>query len=421
MGKFLGSLDINDVVVSTEGEYSKASAIISVNNKQYNLYYKVRGVSISIDAAYDAFVALCLIPAMRFSSSLATDHPVSKMLLDTIPTIQDIYTSWHADKGFHRVDINIKPRKDTSKHKSQRVASCFTGGVDSFHTLLKHNPEITDLLYIHGFDIALSETGFREKVDKELQSVAEKMGKNLIYAESNIRELASDTAGWGGYTHGSALASAAICFSAAFGKLYVPSSHSYADLYPRGSHVLLDPLWSTENLLFIHDGAEATRIDKVESILKSDLAMKYLRVCWRSNDEYNCGKCEKCLRTLMSIDTLGGIDRAFSFPETSNLPYDKFEITDEVSYSYAKETYQKAIELNNRKIIGPLAKALKEYTNFQIWSLLKSNLKSFFGSKYYLMIKNDLVDEVIKSSSKTLLKRLPTALKKKLKVKISTI
>ena len=62
-----------------------------------------------------------------------------------------------------------------------------------------------------------------------------------------------------------------------------------------GSHPLLDPLWSTETLAFVHDGCEANRMEKVRRIAESPLLLEGLRVCVddRGPDVYNCGSCWK--------------------------------------------------------------------------------------------------------------------------------
>lgn len=50
-------------------------------------------------------------------------------------------------------------------------------------------------------------------------------------------------------------------------------------------------------------------------IAQSKLALKYLRVCYMNEKgAYNCGKCEKCLRTMVSLYAAGVLDRAETFP-----------------------------------------------------------------------------------------------------------
>jgi hypothetical protein len=97
--------------------------------------------------------------------------------------------------------------------------------------------------------------------------------------------------------------------------MYMPSSADAEHQALRGTHLTIDHLWSTEQLNFVHDGWEATRFDKVdEQIARSPLALKYLRVCYMNEKAtYNCGKCEKCLRTMVSLLAAGVLDSAETF------------------------------------------------------------------------------------------------------------
>ena len=69
--------------------------------------------------------------------------------------------------------------------------------------------------------------------------------------------------------------------------------------------LLLDCL-STSGLRLISDGGEGDRNDKIEFIADNPVAQKYLHVCIRT--DHNCGRCEKCLRTLLAIDAAGKLD-----------------------------------------------------------------------------------------------------------------
>jgi hypothetical protein len=84
---------------------------------------------------------------------------------------------------------------------------------------------------------------------------------------------------------------------------------------PAGNHPLLDPCWSSEALEFVHDGLEATRIEKVRLIAQDERALGWLRVCVRpTEDSLNCGRCEKCLRTMINLHAVGALERCPMFP-----------------------------------------------------------------------------------------------------------
>ena len=42
--------------------------------------------------------------------------------------------------------------------------------------------------------------------------------------------------------------------------------------------------------------------------------MRNLHVCWQNGTAHNCGRCEKCVRTLLTLELLGVREKAASFP-----------------------------------------------------------------------------------------------------------
>src|SRR5262249_14111684 len=162
--------------------------------------------------------------------------------------------------------------------------------------------------FIHGFDIPLENTLLRTRVSTAVREVASAFGKPLIEVETNLKELLIEHAPWE-YAHGALLAGAALLLSPQFGRIYIAASDSYETaMVAWGSHPLLDPLWSTECTTIVHDGTEATRMNKVAAVAGSDVALRWLRVCWENpNGEYNCGRCAKCLRTMASLRILGAL------------------------------------------------------------------------------------------------------------------
>jgi hypothetical protein len=86
-------------------------------------------------------------------------------------------------------------------------------------------------------------------------------------------------------------------------------------------------LWSTELTEIEHDGCEATRIDKAAYISQHELAMQWLRVCpgrhapkvVKPDGAYNCGRCEKCLRTMITLRITGALERCKTLPSDLDL------------------------------------------------------------------------------------------------------
>jgi len=119
---------------------------------------------------------------------------------------------------------------------------------------------------------------------------------------------------WKDY-HGAVLAAIGLALRPALSRVFIAATHTYDFLRPWGSSPLLDPLWSTDAVQLVHDGAEATRTDKVMNwICRSDLALENLRVCLSNDDQYNCGRCEKCMRTMIPIYVAGCLEKCPVFP-----------------------------------------------------------------------------------------------------------
>ena len=76
------------------------------------------------------------------------------------------------------------------------------------------------------------------------------------------------------------------------------------------------PLFSTHNLRVYSEGENMSRLTKLRSIVKYAPSYKYLNVCLKDGD--NCGKCEKCVRTLLGIDALGALD---NYAEVFDIDY----------------------------------------------------------------------------------------------------
>jgi hypothetical protein len=99
-----------------------------------------------------------------------------------------------------------------------------------------------------------------------------------------------------------------------FRRVLVPSSYTYATVFPWGLHPLLDPLWGTEAMTIEHDGLEATRAEKIRRVAASDAALAHLRVCNKQGATVNCGRCRKCLGTILGLRLAGALERCPTLP-----------------------------------------------------------------------------------------------------------
>jgi hypothetical protein len=330
------------------------SAHVQVGQNDYDVWYQVTGGPLGNGA--ETFLAALLLPAMKVGGPLRLPGEISPRLLHALPTIQDIFRTWCPD--LQKVVVESQPKVPAKRQTDGAVASFFSGGVDSFYTLLKHRDEITHLIFVHGFDILLEDKALRETVAKVVRNVASEFKKQLIEIETNIHVISDPHLSWEFY-HGPALASSALLLAPQFKKIYIPSSHSYSQLFPWGSHPIVDPLWSTEELEIVHDGCEASRVQKVLQVASSDVALRTLRVCWENRyGAYNCGECDKCLRTMVSLQIAGALDRCATFDRSLDLTVlARLCLPDENSRGFMQENL---VVLSARNSDEQLVQALRD-------------------------------------------------------------
>lgn len=276
------------------------------------LFFRSKNVQLADDISVPLLIVL--LQAMKRKRPVALESPVSKSLLTNLSAFMGIYQNWFGE--YAKIAIHHQGHAPSKPAKTGRVACFFTGGVDSYYTYLQHQDEITDLIYVHGYDLTLEEVGLREQVSRMGQNIAAQAGIRFIEIETNARQLMKGWGRWGTHAHGLALASAARSLAGTIDKVFIASSTTAGDLFPWGTHPDTDHLLGDENLAVVHDSVHAKRTEKTVFVSHFDWALKNLRVCYKNTDGvYNCCECEKCLRTMTSLYAVGKLNQATSFPK----------------------------------------------------------------------------------------------------------
>ncbi|GAA4807168.1 hypothetical protein GCM10023353_08190 [Tomitella cavernea] len=138
------------------------------------------------------------------------------------------------------------------------------------------------------------------------------MGKQLIEVRTDLRTKFHRLGRW---DVGYGLAHVALLLSEHLHTVYIPASAHCGDAPPRATHHELDYLWSSGAVQIIHDGLEADRVQKAETVKSSPAAMESIRVCfWNRADRLNCGECEKCVRTAINLRIAGALPLCTALP-----------------------------------------------------------------------------------------------------------
>ena len=257
------------------------------------------------------WVAALLPVAATLGEDLDVDAPVDASLLDGASRLLHIWADWFAFTSV--VAIRCAEVTAVRAPGPGLTASFFSGGLDSSYTALSRRP-LDELIFIGGFDLPLASSQAIAEVRHSLEETAVALGIPLVFVRSNWRETQASEVDWELVGHGALLASIALALEGRYGRVHIPTSAWKDDHWPWGSDPRTDPLLSTQRLTLRHDGVSLDKHERAAVVAASDVAREHLRVCWRSGDATNCGRCVKCRLTMLDLEVLVGLDRCPTFP-----------------------------------------------------------------------------------------------------------
>ncbi len=344
----------------------------------------------------DPFFPALLIPSMMSGENLIIHTALSENIMQNQAVIQEVFKTWYPEK-LNIIEVEPKSVNGFNNIQNGKNATFFSLGVDSMYTMLKYLPannppkdkRLNYLLYMKGLELPLSHysQGQDKLVIQKVENLASHYGLDVIVGETNIRDVFSvdfETL----YT-GPCLASIALSLSAGLKNIFIPSHYSYTSLFPVASSPLIDHLWSNEDTSIIHDGSEKDRAEKVtDQIVNDSFALDNLRVCV-SNDggDFNCGKCWKCIRTMITLDIVGKLGESAAFPDSLPKTYCKeLKTWDYSSMVFVKENLKLARKYKKKK----LERILKNEIRIGKFDQIREGLPIYFILRemiFYYMVK----------------------------------
>ncbi len=267
-----------------------------VDNRE--LWFEIPEVAELPATIADSFMVMGLAGSMLRNEPLTVDarNPVSRVLLNHLPDIQNILNCWNPK--FRKIPVHATPAEPPPPLAG--VASLYSGGVDSIYTVVRHREELTHALFVGGFDFDIDSDQMTHAAERSRKTL-ELIGKPLLVVHTNQRAWGRETGVARDFWHSAYLTAAALFFR--FERVFIPSSHTYGELGPHGSHPLLDPFWSNGATRIEHLDGECRRSEKLARIATNPRVLEQLHVCWR-NPVKNCGECPKCRRTMVALDLL---------------------------------------------------------------------------------------------------------------------
>ncbi len=282
-----------------------------------------------------SFVVASIIPALYFGEGrLYLEEEICPKLKEGLLTAQSLLHHWWYPHSHKLVSIEAKKLTAVSQNgKPKRAAFCFSGGIDSLATLVNNRIEypeshpgyLRDGLLVFGLEVR-----DREKFKNVLSSIstiAKESDLTFIPVYTNMIQLGPNNPVefwenfWLNQYMSASFSSIAHAFSKRWGSFSINSSHDIPNLIPHGSNPLLTGCYSSWDLIIKEEGISFSRFEKTKMISKWDIALQKLRVC-NVTDAYqdgrlNCGKCEKCIRTMLALLACDALENATCFPTRS--------------------------------------------------------------------------------------------------------
>jgi hypothetical protein len=343
----MSAFRISDIRI---GEAPDGMVELSANLGGERCWFRVPATR-GVDHRADPFLVAGLLPAMRAGVPLVIEDaaPVCPVLLENVLEIQKIFRLWGPSFGQSFAIVPIHAAVAPAP-PGREVGVLFSGGVDGTHTFLEAPERPEAAAFVRGVDFQLDNPVYDESFARNADWLAGR-GVPLIPVSSNLRWVARAYGlGWRTF-FGAGLS--AFGHVLGFRLTWIAGGHSWKDLFIEGSHPCSDHLWSSATRLIRHHGREAMRWEKIARIAREPGALEILRVCWQDKG-FNCGTCEKCIRTMVVLRLLGL--RSSNFPVLTDLSLvAEFMPADEGEAAFIQESIDLATDRGDH----PLRKALE--------------------------------------------------------------
>lgn len=332
----------------------------------------------------DAFVIGLLMFAIKNGFDFASDLPITDELkynLDyhLIPALCG------PNPTFHRTHIKA-PTISPIKRVAEIIATGISCGIDSLYTIQQHSatdlPDCRRINTLAFFNVGSSMKGgeLHTSLVEGRYQLAKKFAKeynySFLFVESNLHLIINKYTPYSHIENHTYMALFCLNIILPYLKTYYYSSgYSYNNfsLYSNKQKILdcahYDLLLmfcaSIGEVKFYSSGSDKSRLEKTRALLDYEPAQKYLNVC--VNNVENDGICFKCIRTLLAIDALGGIDK-FS------------KVFDVDAYKRSRFFYLKRLYLDAKFKNNEFYKEILPYFKHELTLFMK--LRFFFSALF---------------------------------------
>jgi hypothetical protein len=310
------------------------------------LYFEVEDeVAEMVTARPESFAIACLPLASWFNEKrLLVEGTLCTRLGKGLTVVNEIFHGWYRQCGL--LEISASEGFIPTRPTIRRTVSLLSGGVDGLTTLcqnrldypLDHPDSIQACIILFGinnFDldengpVAARLTAFFGLVSR-LRELAVTEHFQLIPVYTNVRSLAPHYRYWIKVGFGAGHSAVAQLFQKQFDQVLFASDGDGANPFPGAEHPLFNRHYSTSALRLLDDGLELLRKEKVTLLSQWGTGRRLMQPCHYVQipeaGKINCGRCEKCVRTMLVLLGIGVLDKVDAFAENDVHPMALFRM-----------------------------------------------------------------------------------------------
>lgn len=307
-------------IKKVEAGYSFLETEVSIDEVKQKLWFKVQDKyeQYLCHERGDAYLIAFLHYAMLHGHDITLKAPITESLLFKIENYL-IPALTENNPQFYTVNI-IAETDNSQLPNAGAVGTGISCGVDSLHVLSEHT--ISKYKSLNVTHLAFNNVGSHGRGEKSRElyesrlvkpeQFAMEYGFEFIASDSNLAEVI-DQSHFKTHTYSSMFP--VLCLQKLYSVYFYASSgykFSEFNLVDKtqsscGSYDLLSlNVFSTPQTYIYSEGMGLSRMDKLKKVTEYEPSYRYLNVCLK--EDGNCGKCEKCIRTLLGLDALGMLD-----------------------------------------------------------------------------------------------------------------
>jgi len=248
--------------------------------------------------------------AMHRGEDLHINGPVSESMLESVEGLVASWVNLRPDL-YQRIKVTADteiPDSALPVPPRHTAIVAFSGGLDASFTTWRHftgragrrSRNLFAGVLVQGLDMPLcADQAFANACGNAKQTL-NSINRPLMAVKTNWRdEVCTEWV----MEFGTAVTTCLRIWQGLVDTALVGSDEDYSRLVmPLGGNPLTFAMLSSSGFTVIYDGAEFARTEKAGGISDWEMGMRNLRVCWQGPlTGYNCGICEKCLRTKMNF------------------------------------------------------------------------------------------------------------------------